>query len=167
MTSVWPALWPPWKRTTTSARSDSQSTTLPLPSSPHWAPTTATFAIVRSASQPKPGSSGGEAVIAQIPESEAPAARPGRPGLPVDDRAAAGPDHAISELDDALLLRLELRFEGDDAALVVEVLLRRRGRPHDIDLDVLVLGHGDLVVHHELHRAFVHVLDRDAEVAAV
>ena len=45
MTSVWPALWPPWKRTTTSARSESQSTILPLPSSPHWAPTTATLAI--------------------------------------------------------------------------------------------------------------------------
>src|SRR6185312_10304345 len=45
MTRVWPALWPPWKRTTTSARCDSQSTILPLPSSPHWAPITATFAI--------------------------------------------------------------------------------------------------------------------------
>src|SRR4051794_23809275 len=45
ITSVWPALWPPWKRTTTSARCDSQSTILPLPSSPHWAPITATFAI--------------------------------------------------------------------------------------------------------------------------
>ena len=45
MTSVWPALWPPWKRTTTSACSDSQSTILPLPSSPHWEPTTTTFAI--------------------------------------------------------------------------------------------------------------------------
>src|SRR5580700_9822667 len=45
MTRVWPALWPPWKRTTTSARSDSQSTILPFPSSPHWAPTTATFAM--------------------------------------------------------------------------------------------------------------------------
>ena len=45
MTSVWPALWPPWKRTTTSACSESQSTILPLPSSPHWAPTTTTFAI--------------------------------------------------------------------------------------------------------------------------
>src|SRR5512146_506921 len=45
MTSVWPALWPPWKRTTISARSDSQSTILPLPSSPHWAPTTVTLAI--------------------------------------------------------------------------------------------------------------------------
>src|SRR5262245_58196741 len=45
MTSVWPALWPPWKRTTMSARSDSQSTILPLPSSPHWAPTTATLAM--------------------------------------------------------------------------------------------------------------------------
>src|SRR5690606_2768042 len=38
-TSVWPALLPPWKRTTRSARGDSQSTILPLPSSPHWAPT--------------------------------------------------------------------------------------------------------------------------------
>src|SRR6185295_10734001 len=45
MTRVWPALWPPWKRTTTSARSESQSTIFPLPSSPHWAPITATFAI--------------------------------------------------------------------------------------------------------------------------
>src|SRR5687768_18051448 len=36
---VWPALLPPWKRTTTSAFSAIRSTTLPLPSSPHWAPT--------------------------------------------------------------------------------------------------------------------------------
>ncbi len=48
MTSVWPALWPPWKRTTTSARSLSQSTILPLPSSPHWAPITTTFAMVQN-----------------------------------------------------------------------------------------------------------------------
>src|SRR5690606_28283592 len=48
MTSVWPALWPPWKRTTTSARSLSQSTILPLPSSPHCEPTTTTFAIIQS-----------------------------------------------------------------------------------------------------------------------
>src|SRR6185436_17665155 len=47
MTRVWPALWPPWKRTTTSARSDSQSTILPLPSSPHCEPMTATFAITQ------------------------------------------------------------------------------------------------------------------------
>src|SRR6266513_4433178 len=47
-TRVWPALAPPWKRTTTSARSDSQSTILPLPSSPHWAPTTATLAMLSS-----------------------------------------------------------------------------------------------------------------------
>src|SRR5579883_180248 len=45
MTSVWPALWPPWKRTTMSACSDSQSTILPFPSSPHWAPTTTTLAM--------------------------------------------------------------------------------------------------------------------------
>ena len=46
MTSVWPALCPPWKRTTTSARLESQSTILPLPSSPHWAPITATFVML-------------------------------------------------------------------------------------------------------------------------
>src|SRR4029453_11535351 len=39
LTIVWPALLPPWKRTTTSACSARRSTTLPLPSSPHWAPT--------------------------------------------------------------------------------------------------------------------------------
>src|SRR4051794_31764125 len=39
-TIVWPALFPPWNRTTISARSASRSVTLPLPSSPHWAPTT-------------------------------------------------------------------------------------------------------------------------------
>src|ERR1700684_1684588 len=36
---VWPALLPPWKRTTASARSASRSVILPFPSSPHWAPT--------------------------------------------------------------------------------------------------------------------------------
>src|SRR5665648_58666 len=39
-TIVWPALLPPWKRATTSAFSASRSVILPLPSSPHWAPTT-------------------------------------------------------------------------------------------------------------------------------
>src|SRR6266702_7326114 len=40
---VWPALLPPWNRTTISARFDSQSMILPLPSSPHWAPITVTL----------------------------------------------------------------------------------------------------------------------------
>src|SRR6056297_632771 len=43
ITSVWPALWPPWKRATAAARSVSRSTILPLPSSPHWVPMTTTF----------------------------------------------------------------------------------------------------------------------------
>src|SRR5690349_16338296 len=43
MTSVCPALCPPWKRTTPCACSVSQSTTLPLPSSPHCVPMTTTF----------------------------------------------------------------------------------------------------------------------------
>src|SRR3954469_13089223 len=47
-TSVCPALCPPWKRTTPWARSVSQSTILPLPSSPHWLPMTTTLrALIR------------------------------------------------------------------------------------------------------------------------
>src|SRR6185437_1599656 len=37
--TVWPALFPPWERTTMSAVSVRKSIILPLPSSPHWAPT--------------------------------------------------------------------------------------------------------------------------------
>src|SRR3989454_12030764 len=37
-TSGWPALLPPWKRTTTSAPAARRSTTFPLPSSPHCVP---------------------------------------------------------------------------------------------------------------------------------
>src|SRR5579871_4966332 len=36
---VCPALLPPWKPTTASARSPIRSVIFPLPSSPHWAPT--------------------------------------------------------------------------------------------------------------------------------
>src|SRR5580692_2850587 len=43
ITSVCPALWPPWKRATACARSVSRSTTLPLPSSPHCRPITTRF----------------------------------------------------------------------------------------------------------------------------
>src|SRR5579863_2935255 len=43
ITSVCPALWPPWKRATACARSVSKSTTLPLPSSPHCRPITTRF----------------------------------------------------------------------------------------------------------------------------
>src|SRR5882672_676604 len=39
-TTVWPALLPPWKRTTTFTCGVITSTTFPLPSSPHCAPTT-------------------------------------------------------------------------------------------------------------------------------
>src|SRR6202789_1754253 len=43
MTSVCPALWPPWKRTTAFTWSVNRSTTLPLPSSPHCNPITTRF----------------------------------------------------------------------------------------------------------------------------
>src|SRR2546423_4904626 len=46
-TIVWPALLPPWKRITAAACSASRSVTLPLPSSPHWAPTITIDGICR------------------------------------------------------------------------------------------------------------------------
>src|SRR5882762_6991816 len=49
ITSVCPALCPPWNRTTPCAWSVSQSTTFPLPSSPHWVPMTTTFLATVSA----------------------------------------------------------------------------------------------------------------------
>src|SRR3954469_8560887 len=47
-TIVCPALLPPWKRTTSSACSASRSTTLPFPSSPHWAPTMTSPGMARA-----------------------------------------------------------------------------------------------------------------------
>ena len=43
-TTVWPALTPPWYRTTTSADLLNRSVIFPFPSSPHWAPITTTLA---------------------------------------------------------------------------------------------------------------------------
>ena len=63
MTSVCPALCPPWKRTTPCACSVSQSTTLPLPSSPHWVPMTTTFLLMRLA---KPAGSQPCGELAQV-----------------------------------------------------------------------------------------------------
>src|ERR1700733_4023131 len=39
MTTVWPALLPPWYLTTYWTLSPRRSVALPFPSSPHWAPT--------------------------------------------------------------------------------------------------------------------------------
>src|SRR3546814_18318040 len=43
---VWPALWPPWNRTTPCADSARQSTILPFPSSPHWVPMITMFLLM-------------------------------------------------------------------------------------------------------------------------
>src|SRR4030042_3980963 len=51
LTTVWPALSPPEKRTTYFAFSASISTILPFPSSPHWAPITAATGMFTSLSQ--------------------------------------------------------------------------------------------------------------------
>ena len=44
-TTVWPALLPPLNFTTYSMRDPSWSVALPLPSSPHWTPSTTTAGI--------------------------------------------------------------------------------------------------------------------------
>src|SRR5437660_4682814 len=47
--TVWPALLPPWLRTTISALAVSTSMIFPFPSSPHCAPTRIVFAILSQA----------------------------------------------------------------------------------------------------------------------
>src|SRR6267378_3215938 len=64
MTSVCPALCPPWKRTTPWARSVSQSTILPLPSSPHCVPITTTLRALIVA--PTPRDCAGHAVAIRV-----------------------------------------------------------------------------------------------------
>src|SRR5262245_51659906 len=51
---VWPALWPPLKRATTCTLSVSRSTTLPFPSSPHWAPAMTMFGMRGSSAKTGP-----------------------------------------------------------------------------------------------------------------
>src|SRR5215831_10391927 len=109
MTSVWPALWPPWNRTTMSACSDSQSTILPLPSSPHWDPTTTTFAIPtsflpaprahHSAETPIPIASDIHRSVAnvQAPDRLGPR-EPSKPRL-IHDRLIRRPAHPPGELN--------------------------------------------------------------------
>ncbi len=53
-TIVCPALLPPWKRITRSACSANRSVILPLPSSPHWAPTITMPAIAAVQSRGRP-----------------------------------------------------------------------------------------------------------------
>src|SRR4051794_23220398 len=71
-TIVWPALLPPWKRITASARSASRSTILPLPSSPHWAPTITNPGIGKSVY-------GGERLAPVVPEQRQLVAHLGEP----------------------------------------------------------------------------------------
>ena len=56
-TIVWPALLPPWKRTAQVDCSASWSMALPLPSSPHWAPSTTLAGTVAK------GSAEGESML--------------------------------------------------------------------------------------------------------
>src|SRR5665647_2650072 len=62
-TIVWPALLPPWKRATTSAFSASRSVILPLPSSPHWAPTTTVPGTLPSVQYASRGDDAGHTIV--------------------------------------------------------------------------------------------------------
>src|SRR5659263_53197 len=66
-TIVCPALLPPWKRATTSAFSASRSVILPLPSSPHWAPTTTVPGTLPSVQDASRGDDAGRRGLYQAP----------------------------------------------------------------------------------------------------
>src|SRR5829696_7491778 len=110
-TIVWPALLPPWNRTTASACSASRSTTLPLPSSPHWAPTITMPGIGRECR----GRLGPAGVTRRLVR---------RPGVVAEERdeiahlLQAG-DRALADLVDEVLALLDVRRD-DHRALVRE-----------------------------------------------
>src|SRR6266511_5033672 len=94
-TTVWPALLPPWERTTTSILSASRSVALPLPSSPHWAPTRIVPGILHSLS---PWASDGPSLEVIHPggspktaPSRSPPSGPAAGSLPGPQVAVAGP----------------------------------------------------------------------------
>src|SRR5690606_2431287 len=83
ITSVWPALCPPWKRTTPPMSCVSRSTILPLPSSPHWAPITTTdwpmAACSLNGKKPAVPRAADPSGFCGLSRLSAPAASPGRP----------------------------------------------------------------------------------------
>src|SRR2546422_5138194 len=127
-TSVWPALLPPWKRTTTSALAARRSTTFPFPSSPHCVPMM-TVAGIRLETQLLCGDDLGQR--AQRVEHV------GRHRLvDVDQRERHAAHPLAAELD-----------AGDvDAALAEE----RADAPHHAR-HVAVVEHQDVALGHRLH----------------
>src|SRR5262245_11709965 len=179
ITRVCPALCPPWKRTTISARSDSQSTILPLPSSPHWAPITTTFAMPGSlrarasalhARQPARYSAPGPRAKV-MPFSTAPAprrwARQSAGSVAQLNSLAGRPGHAIPEFHQPFLVRFEFHLPRQHPAPVVEIALARRRLAGEFDLDIGVLRHRQLVDHGHCDRTLVLIFKGDAEVADI
>src|SRR6185437_16787943 len=97
-TIVCPALLPPWKRTTASARSASRSVTFPFPSSPHWAPTNTIPGIGDGVYARHGRTLAGIGATSGVPSPPAPGPDPSPPtpgpGTPVPgpDPAPPGPD---------------------------------------------------------------------------
>src|SRR5690348_3952581 len=118
MISVCPALWPPWKRTTPCAYSVSQSTTLPLPSSPHCVPMTTTLLFIA-----KPRSDGND-----FPRC----ATAGKLPVAVRSRRSAVRLGAAQGDDDDLASRAQRRDRLDQRRIVAvggrDAAARRGGR---------------------------------------
>src|SRR5580704_9427987 len=184
ITSVWPALWPPWKRTTMSACSESQSTILPLPSSPHWEPTTTTFAINIPAPPParlraprprRPNrETPGNSVAYSTGRREAQTLLPGglenalRPPAVEHDRLVGRPAYPPSELDLAQLGRGRVERPAQHPAPVAGVALARRGgRRQPLDGHVRHLAHRQPVLDGDAHRGVVTVAHGDLDLALV
>src|SRR5215217_6076146 len=120
-TIVWPALLPPWNRTTASACSASRSTTLPLPSSPHWAPTITMPGIGRECRRDRTGAPP-PAALGGVPDLARGLVR--RAGVVAEQRdelahlLQAG-DGALADLLDEVLALLDVRREDHRALLLV------------------------------------------------
>src|SRR5262245_21476157 len=135
-----------------SARSESQSTILPLPSSPHWAPITTTFAIAgglqsgasavdaswRPArySAPRPGAEGTGA--ARRPAAS-PHAQARRASIAIKQALGRRPGHPIAKVHHPFLVGLKFYLPRQDPTLVVEVALAGLGLADELNFDFGVL----------------------------
>src|SRR5205809_2579798 len=149
-TSVWPALFPPWKRTTTSASAASRSTIFPFPSSPHCVPTMTVAGIGLQTQElrrddlgqrPQLGEHLGRDRLVDVDQRERHAAHALAPELDARDVDASLPEQRADPADDA----------GDVAVVEhQDVALGHRLHPEAVDLH-----HPDGVrtEHRALHRA--------------
>src|ERR1700682_2337197 len=95
VTTVWPALLPPWLRMARSAPSARRSMILPLPSSPHCPPTT----MMTTASPPLAVRAAGRGAVVGAAATHVEVLEPGQLGPEAEVHGAGGPVPVLGDDD--------------------------------------------------------------------